>query len=82
MMLCMRTTVDLPDDVHARAKALAHDRGQSLSAALAAIITQYLTSNQGTPADSAETDKLTGLPVLHFGRIITSEDVASLWDEE
>jgi predicted transcriptional regulator len=78
----MRTTVDLPDDVHARAKALAHDRGQSLSAALAAIITQYLAPDQGAQMGTAGTDELTGLPVLHFGRIITSEDVASLWDEE
>lgn len=78
----MRTTIDLPDAIHARAKALAHDRGIGLSAALGEIVTEYFTPRQQPPQPDAQISPITGLPVRHIGRVLTSEDVASLWDDE
>jgi len=78
----MRTTIDLPEAIHARAKALAHDRGVSLSAALGEIVTEYFAPRDKQPQPEAEISPITGLPVRHIGRVLTSEDVASLWDDE
>jgi hypothetical protein len=78
----MRTTIDIPEAIHARAKALAHDRGISLSAALGEIVTEYFTPRQQQPQSDPQISPVTGLPVRHIGHILTSEDVASLWDDE
>jgi hypothetical protein len=78
----MRTTIDIPEAIHARAKALAHDRGISLSAALGEIVTEYFAPRDQQPQSEAETSPITGLPVRHIGRVLTSEDIASLWDDE
>ncbi len=74
----MRTTVDLPDDVHRRAVALARDSGRSLSATLAALVEEALTTD---PAGGIEVDEATGLPLVRHGRIVTSSDVADALDE-
>ena len=76
----MRTTVDLPPTVHDRAKAIAAERGQSLSSVVAEMTTRGLNS-LGEPSQ-IRTDPLTGLPVGTFGRRITSEDVADALDDE
>jgi hypothetical protein len=78
----MRTTIEIPDVIHVRAKALAHDRGMSLSATLGEIVIDYFTPAHGQSQREAETSPVTGLPVRHVGRVLTSEDVASLWDDE
>jgi hypothetical protein len=78
----MRTTIEIPDVIHARAKALAHDRGMSLSATLGEIVIDYFVPHHGQSQPEAETSPVTGLPVRHVGRVLTSEDVASLWDDE
>ena len=76
----MRTTIDLPDDLHAQAMAIARDTHQTLSQAVAALIRRGLLS----PARSADVTRSsrTGLPVARVGRTITSEDVRRLEDEE
>jgi predicted transcriptional regulator len=75
----MRTTVDLPDDLHAQAMALARDTHQSLSQTVALLIRRGLsTGNPGEIARSART----GLPVAHLGRMITTEDVRRLEDDD
>ena len=78
----MRTTIEIPDVIHARAKALAHDRGVSLSATLGEIVIEYFAPSRGQSPLEAETSPVTGLPVRHVGRVLTSEDVTSLWDNE
>jgi len=78
----MRTTIDIPEAIHARAKALAHDRGISLSMTLGEIVTEYFAPRDQQPQPEAETSPITGLPVRHIGRVLTSEDIASLWDDE
>jgi hypothetical protein len=75
----MRTTIDLPDELHAQAVAIARDTHQSLSQTVAGLIRRGLGSG-----DSGEisTSARTGLPVVHLGRTITSEDVKRLEDED
>lgn len=68
----MRTTIDLPDDLHAQAVAIARDTHQSLSQAVSGLIRRGLGSDA---AGETTISARTGLPVVHLGRTITSEDV-------
>lgn len=75
----MRTTLDIPDDLHAQAVAIARDTHQSLSQTISGLIRRGLTSGvRGEIERSART----GLPVVHVSRTITSEDVRRLEDDE
>lgn len=74
----MRTTIDLPDDIHAIATSLAHDRGCTLSAAVVDLLRRALG-----PQTTVETiDRRTGFPLLASGRPITTDEIRSLDDEE
>jgi hypothetical protein len=75
----MRTTIDIPDDLHAQAAAIARDTHQSLSQTVAGLIRRGLGS--GSPGEVAISAR-TGLPVAHLGRTITSDDVRRLEDED
>jgi len=75
----MRTTIDLPDDLHAQAVAIARDTHQSLSQAVAGLIRRGLST--GSPGEIAQSPR-TGLPVAHLGRTITTEDVRRLDDDQ
>jgi hypothetical protein len=74
----MRTTLDIPDDLHAQAVAIARDTHQSLSQTVAGLIRRGLGS--GDPGEIARSAR-TGLPVVRLGRIITTEDVRRLEDD-
>lgn len=76
----MRTTVDLPPDVHERAKRIAVQRHQSLSATLADLTIRGLAS-LGEPA-TVTTDPISGLPALTLGHRISAEAVAEALDDE
>ncbi len=78
LKLVMRTTVDLPDELHRQARAIARDTHRTLSATIADLIRRGLNSGR---ADGLATSSVTGLPVISVGRVITSEDVRSLDDE-
>lgn len=75
----MRTTVDLPDDLHQMVTAIARDERKSMSRAIADLLRRQLTSSPAGPPVS--TDARTGFRVVRLGRAITSEDVRSLDDE-
>ena len=75
----MRTTVDLPGDLHAKAVAIARDTHRTLSETVADLMRKGL--GQGQDAE-VTTSARTGLPVVHLGRIITTEDVRALEDDE
>ena len=76
----MRTTVDLPDDIHARVSAIARDTGRSLSSTLAEIIEDALRTD---PSAGIEVDPATGFPLVRYGRgPITSDDVRDALDDE
>jgi hypothetical protein len=71
----MRTRLDIPDDLHALAVAIARDTHQTLSQTVARLIRRGLSS--GNPGEIARSTR-TGLPVAHLGKTITSEDVRRL----
>lgn len=75
MMQEMRTTIDLPDDLHRVAMAIARDQGTSLSEAVAMLLRRAI----GTPGNAeVTTSERSGLGVIRLGRTITNEDVRSL----
>ncbi len=74
----MRTTVDLPEDLHAITTSIARDARTSLSA----TITTLLRSAIGDPGDATVvSSERTGLDTITLGRTVTSEDVRALDDE-
>ena len=75
----MRTTIDIPDDLHTQAVAIARDTHQTLSQTVTLLIRRGLSS--GDPGEPAVSPR-TGLPVAHLGRMITSEDVRRLEDDD
>lgn len=74
----MRTTVDLPDDLHRQAQAIAKDTARTLSETVADLIRRGL--GQGGVAQISRSER-TGLPVVRLGKVITTEDVRALEDE-
>lgn len=77
----MRTTIDLPEDLHRIAKSIARDTGKTLSETVAELLRRGLGSGETTVR--RYTSPRTGLPNIHLGTgPITIEDVRSLDDEE
>lgn len=78
----MRTTVDLPENLHRIAMALAHHTGRSFSQAVVDLIRRGL---EAMPAGSVRAGQLvdakTGLPVVRSSRQITGADVEAVEDE-
>lgn len=73
----MRTTVNLPADLHALARAIAADQGRSMSEVIADLIRRGLEPGPaGAPAETRQ-----GVPLMRLPRRITTEDVRSLDDE-
>ena len=72
----MRTTIDLPDDLHQAAMLIARDRHQTLSRTVASLLRSALTSEKRQAAIDIDPDS--GLPTLRVGRRITAEDVAAV----
>ena len=77
----MRTTIDLPDDLHRIAASIARDQRTTLSGAVVALIRKGLGQTEAS-GYRVYTSETTGLPVVQFGRPITIEDVRALDDEE
>lgn len=75
----MRTTVDLPDELHRQAQAIARDTSRTLSQTIADLISRGL--NQGEPLTVSHS-ATTGLAVIRLGTVITTEDVRSLEDDD
>ena len=74
----MRTTVDLPADLHAQAAAIARDTHRTLSETVALLMRRGLGEGH---AAGLTRSAATGLPVVRLGRIITTEDVRALEDD-
>ncbi len=75
--LGVRTTIDLPDDLHKQALAIARDTHRTLSETVADLMRRGLGA--GRTAALSE-DPRTGLPLVSVGTVVTSEDVRSLID--
>ena len=76
----MRTTVDLPPDVHRRVKEIAARRGTSLSNVIGDLAVRGLASLDDPHRVVAS--PVTGFPTVSSGRALTLEDVADLIDED
>jgi hypothetical protein len=74
----VRTTIDLPPDLHRLTTAIARSRKQTLSQTIGDILRRSLLSDDGPEVSQ---DAATGLPVVRLGRPITSDDVAALDDD-
>jgi len=75
----VRTTIDLPDDLHKQATAIARDTHRTLSETVADLMRRGLGAGS-TIAISK--DARTGIPLVSVGTVVTSDDVRSLEDEE
>jgi hypothetical protein len=75
----MRTTIDLPEDVHRTALAIARDTHRTLSETVADLVRRGLGNGTGAPVSVS---RRTGLPVVRLGRVITTEDVRRLEDDD
>ena len=75
----MRTTIDLPEDLHSQAMSIARDTARTLSETIADLVRRGL--GQGSTVEVSRS-KLTGLPVIRLGKVITTEDVRSLEDDD
>lgn len=74
----MRTTIDLPEDIHQVAAAIARDSNSSLSD----TVTRLLRAALAAPGPvRVSTSHRTGLQVASLGRVVTSDEVRSLDDE-
>ena len=74
----MRTTIDLPEDVHAVAASIAQDRRQSLSRTIVELVRRDWSPRSSA---SVSIDEATGWSISAGRRPITSEDVRRVDDE-
>lgn len=81
----MRTTIDLPEDLHAIATSLARHNRRSLGQIVAELMRRGLEAPQINRVAEEKApyaiDPLTGLYVVHGTRVITDEEVKALEDE-
>jgi hypothetical protein len=74
----MRTTIDLPDDLHRQATSIARDTSRSLSETVADLIRRGLSQGRAQEISRSE---VTGLPLVRLGTTITTDDVRAQDDE-
>lgn len=81
----MRTTIDLPDDLHQAVTSIAAHSRRSMNQTVADLIRRGLAPPSGALDSAAPAaprlDEGTGLPVIRSPRLVTAEDVRALEDE-
>jgi hypothetical protein len=81
----MRTTIDLPADLHHAVTSIAAHGRKSMNQTVAELIRRGLAQPPLAADASAHpgmrVDQRTGLPVIRSPRPVTAEDVRSLEDE-
>lgn len=82
----MRTTIDLPEDLHRIATALARHTGRSLGQTVAELMRRGLDAPAGVRRVGEEVPAYalhpaTGLPVVGSSRPLTDDDIRALEDE-
>jgi predicted transcriptional regulator len=75
----VRTTIDLPDELHRQALSIARDTARTLSEIVAELMRRGL--GEGKPAQTVQSPR-TGLPVVTLGKVITTDDVRALEDDQ
>ncbi len=81
----MRTTIDLPDDLHHAVISIAAHSRRSMNQTVAELIRRGLALPAGatdTPTGPVlRLDERTGLPLIRSARPVSAEDVRALEDE-
>lgn len=81
----MRTTIDLPDDLHRILTSLARHTGRSLGQTVAELVRRGLEAPAATGVRDAATvyrvHPATGLPVVASRQPITEDDVRAFDDD-
>jgi len=74
----MRTTIDLPDELHDRLRSIARDTGKTLSAVVVEMMERGIQQQRRAVIVKGKS----GFPAFAaVGRPITTEDVRALEDE-
>ena len=76
----MRTTIDLPEDLHRQARDIARDKSWTLSQAVAWLMRRGLGEER--PELEFGVDELSGFPTVRIGRVITAEEVKRFLEDE
>lgn len=81
----MRTTIDLPADLHHAVSSIAAHARKSMNQTVAELIRRGLNSGPASAGEGAggklKIDSRTGLPVIRSPRPVSVEDVRALEDE-
>jgi len=81
----MRTTIDLPDDLHQAVVSIAAHSRRSMNQTVADLIRRGLAPRSapldGDALASFRLDERTGLPTIRSPSPVTAEDVQALEDE-
>jgi hypothetical protein len=77
----MRTTIDLPDDLHRQALSIARDTSRTLSETVADLIRRGLAHGGSAGTTDVGRSERTGLPVVRLGTVVTTEDVRAIEDD-
>jgi hypothetical protein len=79
----MRTTIDLPDDLHTIASQLAHSQRSTVSKVVADLMRRALDAPSDQPIGKIVYHPVTGLPTIRLGGgPITPEMVREMQDDE
>lgn len=76
----MRTTINLPDELHAQLVSISRDRRETVSRTVESLVRRGLGGAR--PAYRMSRNARTGFVGIEFGKPITDEDVRSLDDDE
>jgi hypothetical protein len=81
----MRTTIDLPPDLHDAVLSIASHSRKSMNQTVAELIRRGLAhppvAGEAAAKPGLRIDRATGLPVIRSPRPVTAEDVRALEDE-
>lgn len=81
----MRTTIDLPDDLHQAVTLIAAHSRRSMNKTVADLIRRGLAPAASSPEAATPAalrlDERTGLPLICSPRPVTADDVRALKDE-
>jgi hypothetical protein len=77
----MRTTIDLPLDLHNAITSIASHARKSMNQVVAELLHRALAGPEVPLSMNAGIDRQTGLPVIRSSRPVTEEDVYALEDE-
>jgi len=78
-VIIVRTTIDLPEDLHRQAEELASDMSWTLSEAIAWLMRRGLGEEVPTLFG---VNKATGFPAIWTGKIITPEEIERFLEED